>query len=355
MGFRLPLNRLDSLRILGLAHGCSESEMRQAYRDLVQIWHPDRFTDQRLKQRAEEALKRINEAYAVLTSRLPTEDAPHGGTTFDPDDNFSGTFSPRTKPAETAARKCTARPRVDRRWPPLRWLSGLKVVLLATLGVIPLILGWYIYNAIRPSVLALDSALSGGARRLSGQSRLLHPSLAVNPVADLASAAENLQTWALMRWLELRPTKFVAIATEPVSAERRAPRISARLRPESSIRPSTGNLIHPGPPYGAGQLEVANLTTLDAAFQFMALDRPRRSPRLVYLRAGESFAIRDLAPQQYIMTVELGKGWLARRAVFAASRQQVAPIGPFSFVQFQNAKQTWSDLFRVEIKNDGRP
>ena len=87
----------------------------------------------------------------------------------------------------------------------------------------------------------------------------------------------------------------------------------------------------------------------------MALDRPRRSPRLVYLRAGESFAIRDLAPQQYIMTVELGKGWLARRAVFAASRQQVAPIGPFSFVQFQNAKQTWSDLFRVEIKNDGRP
>ncbi len=355
MGHRLPVDRLDSLRVLGLAPGCSESEMRQAYRDLVQIWHPDRFADQRLKQRAEEALKRINEAYSILASHSPTGDAPHGGTTFDLDDDFAGTFSPRTNPAETATRERATRPRVDRRWPRLRWLSTLKVLLLATLGVTPLVLGWYIYNTIRPSVLTLGSALSGGAWPLPGQSRLLHPSLAVNPVADLTSAAENLQTWALMRWLELRPTKFVAIATGPVSADRRAPGTSARLRPESPTRPSTGNLIHPGPPYGAGQLEVANLTTLDAAVQFTARDQPRRSSRLVYLRAGESFAIRDLAPRQYILIIELGEGWLARRAAFAASRQQVEPIGPFSFVQFQNARQTWSDKFRVEIKNDGRP
>lgn len=355
MSCRLPLNRLDCLRILDLAHGCSESEMRQAYRDLVQVWHPDRFAGQRLKQRAEEELKRINEAYAIPTSASPTEDARHTRATFGPDDNFTGTFSPRTKPARTAARKYSGRLRVNQRWPQLRWLSGLKVLFLATVVATPLVLGWYVYNGIRPSVLSLDSALSGGARPLSGQSRLLHPSLAVNPVADLTSAAENLQTWALMRWLELRQTKFVAIATEPVSAERPSSRMSARPRPESPIRPPTGNLIQPGPPYGAGQLEVANLTTLDAAVQVMALDRPRRSPPFVYLRAGESFAVQDLAPRQYMMTVELGQGWLARRAAFAASRQRVEPIGPLSFVQIQSAKQTWSDQFRVEIKSDGRP
>ena len=50
--------------ILGTSISASTSELKQAYRDLVEVWHPDRFThNERLRHKAEEMLKRINSAY----------------------------------------------------------------------------------------------------------------------------------------------------------------------------------------------------------------------------------------------------------------------------------------------------
>jgi len=46
-------------------------QLKQAYRDLVRIWHPDRFAhDRRLQLKAEAKLKEINEAYEQLQSIL---------------------------------------------------------------------------------------------------------------------------------------------------------------------------------------------------------------------------------------------------------------------------------------------
>ena len=57
------------IEILGLKPGASEEEVNQAYRDLVNVWHPDRFTDnQRLQKKAEEKLKEINAAYEYIKS-----------------------------------------------------------------------------------------------------------------------------------------------------------------------------------------------------------------------------------------------------------------------------------------------
>jgi len=54
---------------LGLGPGASPDEVKQAYRDLVQVWHPDRFAhDPRLQQKAQAKVKEINEAYARLQS-----------------------------------------------------------------------------------------------------------------------------------------------------------------------------------------------------------------------------------------------------------------------------------------------
>ncbi|MEH2338458.1 J domain-containing protein [Nostoc sp.] len=59
--------------ILGLKTGASQAQVKRAYRQLVKIWHPDRFLDQKQKQEAEEKIKSINAAYNKLKSESPSE------------------------------------------------------------------------------------------------------------------------------------------------------------------------------------------------------------------------------------------------------------------------------------------
>lgn len=61
--------RCDALRTLGLREGASWNEIRDTYRDLVKVWHPDRFSDDgKLRSRAEEKLKEVNAAFQCLDS-----------------------------------------------------------------------------------------------------------------------------------------------------------------------------------------------------------------------------------------------------------------------------------------------
>ena len=60
--------------ILGLKPGASQDEVKQAYRDLVRVWHPDRFShDTRLQKKAQEKMGEINRAYERLESFLRGE------------------------------------------------------------------------------------------------------------------------------------------------------------------------------------------------------------------------------------------------------------------------------------------
>ena len=53
-----------SCQVLGVEVGASRAEVKQAYRDLVHVWHPDRFGENpRLQSKAEAMLKEINAAY----------------------------------------------------------------------------------------------------------------------------------------------------------------------------------------------------------------------------------------------------------------------------------------------------
>ncbi|MCG6135688.1 MAG: DnaJ domain-containing protein [Nostoc sp. LLA-1] len=61
--------------ILGLKPGASQGQVKQAYRKLVKIWHPDRFADPQQKQQAEEKIKDINVAYNKLKSEQPTAES----------------------------------------------------------------------------------------------------------------------------------------------------------------------------------------------------------------------------------------------------------------------------------------
>lgn len=58
--------------LFGLKFGASQAEIKQAYRQLVKRWHPDRFPHNSSQQQAaEEKIKQLNEAYQVLKSYQP--------------------------------------------------------------------------------------------------------------------------------------------------------------------------------------------------------------------------------------------------------------------------------------------
>ncbi len=61
-------------QILGLNPGASEEEIKEAYRDLVTVWHPDRFSNNsRLRHKANEKIMDINIAYENLKSGFARE------------------------------------------------------------------------------------------------------------------------------------------------------------------------------------------------------------------------------------------------------------------------------------------
>ncbi len=57
----------DAFRVLGVEPGSTGEEIRVAYRDLVAVWHPDKYAhNERLWQKAHDQLKEINAAYDLL-------------------------------------------------------------------------------------------------------------------------------------------------------------------------------------------------------------------------------------------------------------------------------------------------
>ena len=60
-----------SLKLFKLDRDFSEQQLKQAYKNLVQVCHPDRFfSNPALRRQAEEKLKQINNAYERLQEHL---------------------------------------------------------------------------------------------------------------------------------------------------------------------------------------------------------------------------------------------------------------------------------------------
>ncbi len=80
----MDINR--AYRVLGLYPGAERDEVKRAYRDLAQVWHPDRFShNDRLAAKAQKNFKRIQEAFELLKDYDPPADAQPAsvlGTTF---------------------------------------------------------------------------------------------------------------------------------------------------------------------------------------------------------------------------------------------------------------------------------
>lgn len=70
------MDRGAALAALGLQSNATAEQIKEAYRDLANVWHPDRFPgNARLQAKAGEELKKINAGYAFLREN-PTPEAP---------------------------------------------------------------------------------------------------------------------------------------------------------------------------------------------------------------------------------------------------------------------------------------
>ena len=96
-----------ALQLLELEAGAAPAEVKAAYRDLVRVWHPDRFeTDARLRARAVAKVTQLNAAYRLLTSAgsTPVDPPPRRAAAAMPDRRKRPRPSspPRRSPRETA-------------------------------------------------------------------------------------------------------------------------------------------------------------------------------------------------------------------------------------------------------------
>jgi uncharacterized protein YjbI with pentapeptide repeats len=66
--------------LLGLEPGANPEQLKEAWRDLAQVWHPDRFGgNERLQHKAQEKLKEINQAYEKLRNHQVAASRPASG------------------------------------------------------------------------------------------------------------------------------------------------------------------------------------------------------------------------------------------------------------------------------------
>jgi hypothetical protein len=77
--------RSEYLHTLGLGPGATWEEVTQTYKDLMRVWHPDRFpSDERLRKKAEQESQRINQAMTELKklgkTPQPQKPPPHRPT-----------------------------------------------------------------------------------------------------------------------------------------------------------------------------------------------------------------------------------------------------------------------------------
>jgi uncharacterized RDD family membrane protein YckC len=95
------MNVKKSYEILRLEPDASIADLKQAYRDMVNVWHPDRFLhNPRLKEKAEQQLREVNQAYETALTYMTS-----GGEQGLKDKTGGAETHSQSRPAAGAVRK----------------------------------------------------------------------------------------------------------------------------------------------------------------------------------------------------------------------------------------------------------
>ncbi len=102
------MNNLEPCyEVLGILSNASIDEIKQAYRDLTQVWHPDRYVHSpRLQQKAEAQMKTINLSYEKIMEHLAQEFTPsYSSSEFENEPNKADSSKEETSSQESAVEK----------------------------------------------------------------------------------------------------------------------------------------------------------------------------------------------------------------------------------------------------------
>ena len=280
----------EALRLLHLDKDCSKDQLRRAYRDLVKVWHPDRFqSDAQLRAKAERTLQSINDAYALLQGR-PT--SPASASAADSDSKPASATTRQDYRATAAAPPAPPAPRAGR--------FARHLVVAAAIG---------------------------------------------------AAVGVALALLAIVRWGEEPAPASDAVAPEraatpgPADIELNAgPRLPASRKPVGAPPPESGADLLTARGRGTGQVSARNATAWDAA---VLLDGPSGA-RGFFLRPGEQVTLLDVAPGTYGVRMMFGATWMGRGFAQGASFFQREE--PVSVVSRSESAETRAPL----IVLDGR-
>jgi hypothetical protein len=139
----------ECYRLLEVDPGDSEEQVKRAYRDLVKVWHPDRFTDDpRLQVRAQEKLKSINLAYGKVREAHVIQ-PPCPPPAAEPRRPAPPVWTPDADGASGAAYKphgAEAAPQRKRNWEPTLTRAGISFIICFEFTAVAVVL-WVISAA----------------------------------------------------------------------------------------------------------------------------------------------------------------------------------------------------------------
>ncbi len=349
------MSRDDCFRVLDVAPNASWDEIRQAYKDLVRVWHPDRFqSDPHLKDKAEQELKRINEAYLGLKNlQMFGSDRPEPPPPPRP--------APPPEPAGDPAVNVRPHSRGghDRFLWSLHFGGPIKAAWLGLVCLAPLIIGVWLVNALR--VPTLESLAGNGPSR----PLLLMPSRFVNPFDGRPATADELSNWARGEAMDLWRS-IPEIVEKPVeslveSANSVGPQGDTAVSRDQSRHPDNGTSVPRTPAngtellrtrmYGGSELWVSNPASQDAVAKLVETETA--SPvRVVYIQAKNKACIRHIAPGVYDLLAETGENWDASHIRFQARRRALGRSGPFQCFDVTSSQGTFGPKFHIVLGSD---
>jgi len=334
-------NMEECRRILGVDGDASVETIRRAYLDLVRVWHPDRFqSDARLRQVADDNLRKINDAYAVL------KDGPNA--TFGEGPSRPRTAEARATSGSDSATIADEAPPKTGPSPfrePLRRRQVPRGLAIATCCAGPV---WAIVQVLRVP------ALGAG---LIFRPPILEPMRFIDPSLGVHRGSEVLAAWAhgdlMDLWKPMLASAEPSGGTTPTAKP--PPKVRAHLvrqpekLPEQEAAPANGaDLVSPARLSGQGDLRVANQTDLEAVVRLVS--GSGATVRAIYIVPKERAVFRSIAIGVYTLHVELGRNLDVRHLCFLSERSTPAPIGPFQFLEITSDDGVSGSHFQVALK-----